>query len=189
MWWARLLNVISGLLGVGAAPAAATAYESIATATGTGSSGVITFSSIPSTFKHLQLRITARSSGGNTEIAFTCNGDTGSNYSYHFVYGDGSAVAASASSSVASMKVAYGSASTALASTNAVNIVDLLDYQDTNKYKTIRSLSGLDVNGSGGFAQLSSGSWRSTAAVSTLTLTLANNYTTATQIALYGIKG
>jgi len=34
-----------------------TSYESIASATGTGSSNTITLSSIPSTYKHLQLRI------------------------------------------------------------------------------------------------------------------------------------
>ena len=164
-------------------------YESIATATGTGSSGVITFSSIPSTYKHLQLRMTGRSSGGNTEIAFTCNSDTAANYSRHYLYGDGSTTGAGASTSTTSMSIGYVAASTALASTNAVNVLDILDYANTNKYKTFRILTGLDVNGAGGFVQLSSGAWRSTSAISTLTLTLANNYTTATQFALYGIKG
>jgi hypothetical protein len=183
---------LSPILGIWASqnyPRITSSYESIATATGTGSSGVITFSSIPSTYKHLQLRITGRSSGGSTEISFTCNGDTATNYSRHYIYGDGSTTGASGVSSQTSMQIAYCAGSTALASTNAVNIVDILDYGDANKYKTFRSLTGIDVNGAGGYVQLSSGSWRSTSAISTLTLTSANNYTTATQFALYGIKG
>jgi hypothetical protein len=133
--------------------------------------------------------MTGRSSSTNSEIAITCNSDSGSNYSRHYLYGDGSAAGAGASTSATSMLIAYVSPSSALASTNTVNIVDLLDYQDSNKYKTFRVLTGMDVNGSGGYVQLSSGSWRSTTAISTLTLTIANNYTTGTQFALYGIKG
>ena len=181
-----MLNNIASILGVGGG--VATDYESIATATGTGSSGVITFSSIAGTYSHLQLRMTGRSSNANTEIAITCNSDTGANYSRHFLYGDGSATGAGASTSASSMSIAYVAPSTGLASTNAVNVIDILDYANTNKYKTFRVLTGLDVNGSGGYVQLSSGAWRSTSAITSITLTLSGNYTTATSFALYGIK-
>jgi len=81
MWWARLLNNIAGFLG-GAIPITGD-YESIATAIGTGSSGTITFGSIPSTYKHLQIRSIQRVASGNAYIKVQFNNDTNSNYTYH----------------------------------------------------------------------------------------------------------
>jgi len=69
-----------------------------------------------------------------------------------------------------------------------VTIIDVLDYQDTNKFKTSRSLSGFDANGSGQVL-LSSGSWRSTVAVNSITLLAgAGNWTSVSQFTLYGVK-
>jgi hypothetical protein len=73
-------------------------FESIATATGTGSSATITFSSIPSTYQHLQIRGIARAtSGGETEpidLRLYFNGLTTGIYSSHALYGNGSSAAA-----------------------------------------------------------------------------------------------
>jgi hypothetical protein len=183
-------NAIAGFLLGPVAPATA-AYESIATANGTGASGTITFSSIPSTYKHLQIRGIARS----TEVATSnlqnmrLNGDTGSNYSSHQLIGNGAAASSVAYTAVAWM---YGSeipCNSALASTYNSFIIDILDYADTNKYKTIRTLGGMDLNGSGSI-RLTSGNWRSTSAVTSFTLYLGTgNFPTATNLALYGIKG
>jgi hypothetical protein len=67
-------------------------------------------------------------------------------------------------------------------------IIDILDYANTNKYKTARSLRGYDANGSGNMS-LISGLWMNTAAISNITLTArggsVDQYTT---FALYGIK-
>jgi hypothetical protein len=165
-------------------------FQSIATAVGTGSSGTITFSSIPSTYTHLQLRIIGRSTSTSTTVNVTANSDTGSNYARHYLYGDGSTAGAGANTSQTSMAVVFVAQSIDLANSYGVNVLDILDYSNTNKYKTTRVLTGLDVNGSGGYIQLTSGLWQSTAAISTLTLTLSSaNFTTASQFALYGIKG
>ena len=43
-------------------------YESIASATGTGSSGTITFSSIPSTYQSLQLRVSCINTTGDNMV-------------------------------------------------------------------------------------------------------------------------
>ena len=74
-----------------------TSFESIASASGTGSSGTITFSSIPSTYKSLQIRIFAQSNAGTAarSLYIQTNNDTGSNYVRHDLTGDGSAVEAS----------------------------------------------------------------------------------------------
>jgi hypothetical protein len=69
------------------------AYDSIATATFTGSALSVTFSSIPSTYTHLQIRGLARTPSGNDQIDLRFNGDSGNNYSMHGLSGDGASVA------------------------------------------------------------------------------------------------
>jgi len=67
-------------------------------------------------------------------------------------------------------------------------IVDILDYANTNKYKTVRSLNGNDANGSGSM-NLSSNVWLSTAAITSLTLSSSSDFRQYSSFALYGIKG
>jgi hypothetical protein len=184
MWWARLLNQIAAIHGTGAAPAAATSYESIATFNGTGSSAIIEFTSIPSTFKHLQLRAVVNTTGGGCTITF--NNDTGNNYARHYLFGNGSTVTAGGQATQSNADIVAQSATTNIA---AANIIDILDYANTNKYKTNRTLAGVDQNGSG-YVVFQSGSWRNTAAITSITiLTNAVNYTQYSHFALYGIKG
>jgi hypothetical protein len=160
------------------------AYESIATATGTGSSGTITFSSIPSTYKHLQIRGLVLSAGTDTaQIRF--NSDTGSNYTRHRIFGNGTTATASGSANTTFIILNEGSTST-LPNTF---IVDVADYASTTKNKTVRSFSGIDQNGSGNVG-LFSGVWRNTAAITSVTVFLnSGNYDTTSVISLYGIKG
>jgi hypothetical protein len=110
---------------------------------------------------------------------------------YHRLLGDGSSAAAGAGSASAT-NIIMGAmpAASALASTVGAGVVDILDYANANKYKTTRNLMGNDYNGSGNI-QLFSGLWMSTSAINTITLTTStgSNWTSATQFALYGIKG
>lgn len=193
MWWARLLNNIAALLsGVGAA--AATSYESIATVTvGAGGSSSISFTSIPSTYKHLQVRGIARSTRAQTAdyIALQLNSDTGSNYSYHGLQGDGSTAAAFGFGTQTFMDVERAAAATASANVFGVFVFDILDYANTSKYKTMRNLGGFDNNGSGEI-YLTSGSWQNTNAITTITLKTqlgTSNFAQYSTVALYGIKG
>ena len=184
-----MLNNIVGVLDIGT-PVSTNSYESIATAVGTGSSGVITFSSIPSTYKHLQIRWLAKSSSTASYTWINFNGDTGSNYANHYLYGDGASAVSGAETSQVRLNL-YGSITTLTASNvYAVHVVDILDYASTNKNKTLRALGGQDSNGSGTMF-LSSGFWtNSSTAISSLTITAnTGNFTTASQFALYGIKG
>lgn len=167
-------------------------YNSIATAVGTGSSGTITFSSIPSTYTHLQIRYIGRVTNSDTadNIFMQFNSDTGSNYAWHYLLGDGASTATSGASSQSKILSGRVSAATATADIVGVGVIDVLDYVNTNKYKTVRVLTGQDRNG-GGVATLHSGLWMNTGAVSTITITngSATNFTTASTFALYGIKG
>jgi len=165
------------------------AYDSLATVSGTGSTGIITFTGIPSTYKHLQIRVLAKDTGAtSTGLEITFNSDTTANYSRHRIVGNGSTVAAFGAGGISSIPMLGSVGLPTAASTYGVFIIDILEYANTNIFKTVRVLSGQDSNGSGA-VDFTSGSWRSTSAISTVTVSLsASNYTTASQIALYGVK-
>ena len=164
-------------------------YYSIATALGTGSSGTITFSSIPSTYTHLQLRISARTSASSIAITTTLNSDTATNYAQHYLYGDATNVFAGVPGSAQNGIIyVFAAGSGQLANSYGVNIIDILDYTNTNKYKTTRMISGYDVNGATGFIQQSSGLWMNTSAINRIDLVSSGNFTTASTFALYGVK-
>lgn len=175
------------LAGVGAGPSGN--YQSISTVTvGSGGSSTITFSSIPSAYKHLQVRGFAKSATSDATASFTFNGDTAANYSFHGVGGQGSTMASYASTSTSSMK-AFGYNRGMGYDGGVVMIIDILDYANTNKYKTIRSLWGMSSGGSGE-AQLVSGNWSSTSAVTSMTFTPSSGtFGQYTHFALYGIVG
>jgi hypothetical protein len=181
--------------GLFAPSLALNSYESIATyALGTTTASV-TFSSIPSTYKHLQIRYMARQNvtgadRGAMEMQF--NSDTGANYSYHLLFGDGSSASALAYTSTDSIYTGLSDITTASTASNifGVGVIDILDYQNTNKYKTTRSLSGQDQNSTSGRIFFTSGNWRSTSAINTITLyPEAGSFVQYSHLALYGIRG
>lgn len=181
-----MLNVISGLLGEGTPPVTSS-YESIASYTvGSGGVASFTFSSIPSTYKHLQIRhIVAANPASNPVMRF--NGDTSSNYNWHYLQGDGSSASSGTTgSSTTSILAGVPPTSTYF----QAGIIDILDYADTNKYKTTRWFEGSDQNGSGQIG-LFSGLWRNTSAINSITLGTGstNLLLEKSTFALYGIKG
>lgn len=161
------------------------AYDSIATTTvGTGGASSITFSSIPSTYTHLQIRGIAQATLATGFIRF--NSDSASNYATHYLYGDG---ASAASGAATNQTISYAFLATASANIFGGAVIDILDYTNTNKYKTMRSLSGGDQNGTG-YIELISGLWQSTSAITSITLIPASgNFAQYSSFALYGIKG
>jgi hypothetical protein len=179
-------GILNGLIGAFPTPET-NSYESIATTTvGAGGASTITFSSIPSTYKHLQIRGSVLLTAANN-LRMQVNGDTGSNYSWHQLIGSGGAATASAAINTVFMVYGYY-AGTANASEAVV--MDILDYADTNKNKTIRTLEGNDINGAGGYVGLWSGNWRSTSAINSISLILPSGlFDINAKVALYGIKG
>lgn len=166
-----------------------TVFESIATVTGNGTVNTYTFSSIPSTYKHLQLRCNAIfSSATGSSILIRLNGDTATNYSIHDLQGGGVAASAAGYASQTSSYLTSVQQNGIITYPNTA-IADILDYGSTSKYKTIRSFYGADQNASGGQVGLTSGLWISTAAVTSITVFTSPNFGTGTSIALYGIKG
>ena len=173
------------------------AYESITTYTLSSSQSSITFSSIPSTYKHLQIRLTGRASGtGNRcSIWATFNGDTGSNYWWHGFAGSGSGSASAEVASTAEAYMRWGFSAIPMndagASIFGGAVIDILDYRNTNKYKTARVIAGQDQNTVNGRVQFISGLWSNTAAITSIDIKLSDSasWLQHTKIALYGIKG
>jgi hypothetical protein len=171
-------------------------FASIATATGNGSSTTITFSSIPSTYKHLQIRgIGKTTTNSNTfeRLRMTFNSDSAANYSLHEFYTVNGTVYTTATANASAMygfNIAFGGGG--ITNMFGAGIMDILNYADTNMYKTLRSLGGVEVNSTtyDEGTNFASGSWRSTSAITSITLTSTNgNWATGTHFALYGIKG
>lgn len=177
---------ILGIIASQNYPRVTTSYESIATATGNGSSGTITFSSIPSTYQHLQIRLQVIASGGGGQ-AIRFNSDTGNNYARHNFGGNGSSVFASGTASTNMIFIGDDAAAT----NPSLMIIDVHDYASTTKNKTVRSFFGHDRNGAGS-VYLYSGLWMNTSAITSLSLgqgIFGGIFDTGTVASLYGIKG
>lgn len=166
--------------------------EPIATTLLSTSTATVTFSDIPQGYKHLQIRWLARddfaSDASDANMRF--NSDTGANYTWHQLYGDGTSAQAYASTSQTSMRAGAIAGSTAGTNVFAVTVLDLLDYANTSKYKTVRNLAGYDKNGAGSVA-LNSGLWMNTAVVTSISISprVGTTFSQYSRFSLFGIKG
>lgn len=172
------MSPILGILASSYLAAPATSYESIATVTvGSGGAASAEFSSIPGTYSHLQVRLLYKNTGS---IFMTANSTSATKG--HYLYGDGSLVAAGVS--------ATNFVGNASSSQFGVGIIDILDYTNTNKLVTVRSLAGYDANGSGELSLNSEFYNLSSTAVNSLTFTPSSGtFSQYSHFALYGIKG
>jgi hypothetical protein len=167
-------------------------YESIASTTvGAGGSSSVTFSGIPSTYTHLQIRFIARSTfaSGNIDIVgMQLNSDAANNYAWHWLFGDGSSPGAGSATTTSNITFRDINNANTTANTFGAFVIDILDYANTSKYKTTRALGGYDANGNGKINS-DSGLWMNTNAVSNIALYAGNaNFAQYSSFALYGIK-
>lgn len=159
---------------------------------GSGGAASVTFSSIPQTFTHLQVRGFNRSvstSTGGMWGKIYLNGDTTTaNYAAHVLYGAGASATAQGFSGSGLTQYCFYTAHAGDNSWGSV-VADVLDYRSTNKYKTTRLLYGYDANGSG-LVGAGSELWMSTAAVTSLVIdNTGANFAQYSSFALYGVVG
>jgi hypothetical protein len=150
----------------------------------------ITFAGIPTGYQHLQIRITARGTTATTWLQhnMTINGISTGYYAMHEIYGDGATAGGNADAATGYMSLGLYPGANQLANAYGATIVDLLDYNNTNKNKVARTLWGTDLNGSG-FMDFRSSLFMNTSVINTLTITASsNNYTQNSSFALYGVK-
>jgi hypothetical protein len=166
-----------------------TSFESIATVTvGSGGASSVEFTSIPATYSHLQIRAICQTSSGGQFVKMQFNNDTTlANYRAHIVYGHGGGTASSDYGNNHTLLI-WANNTGSVANTFAGAVIDILDYANTNKYKTTRSLDGYDTNSAGTIA-LTSGLWMSTSTITSIKfLGYSGNPIQYSQFALYGIR-
>ena len=166
------------------------AYDSLATVSLSTATASITFSGIPSGYKHLELRYIGRTT--HTSQTFgkvSMNGDTStSNYRAHDLFGTGTSAIASDYGGQTGIAIQKFPGTNSASGIFGAGILTILDYANTSKYKTARNLGGQDSNGSGEI-DFVSGLWMSTSAITSFSIVLSSgNIDTNSQFALYGVK-
>jgi len=152
--------------------------------------GQVFFSGIPQTFTHLQLRVYGRTTSAvaNSQTAgLQLSGST--SYDGHGVGGNGTAVFATRQGFFnAWFDQPYIPGASSTANVFGIQIIDILDYTNTNKNKVIRGLGGYDANGSG-VVSINSGFSINTAAITTITVNVSGAFFAAgSRVDLYGIS-
>lgn len=169
-------------------------YFSIATVTATTGTTTLTFSSIPATYKALQIRGIARDNGAsinqrNQIMRF--NGDSGTNYSRHGAgFGAGSIYRLNNTTQNRIEFGYYGGSDNSLAF--RAFLIEIPDYANTNKFKTVIASDGW-IGPSGGpgnpSIEMLSGSWQSTSAINQITIQqdTGQAFEPGSTFALYGV--
>ena len=159
-------------------------YEPITTQTLTATATSVTFSSIPQTYTDLVCVVVNRVTTGVSYNQFNFNSDTGTNYSRTQMSGSGSA-AASIRFTNETTTYPFATAMTTTANAFDTNVAHIFNYSNTTTYKTILGRG----NNAGDNTGLSACLWRSTAAITSITITsYASTFVAGSTFTLYGIK-
>jgi hypothetical protein len=175
-----------------------TDFESIATITASGGESTLNFTSIPGTYKHLQIRGIGRLSGTSEGYGYSYINFNGGPQATHALRVQGTSVGSEGATS------AYYQIPSAMTPSNAPTgaygalIIDIIDYASTTKPKTIRGFSGYNTNGAaltyyhgvGISSALATG--LGTSALTSVQITsgpFGETFVAGSKYALYGIKG
>jgi hypothetical protein len=158
--------------------AAGSTYTPISTTTLGTATTTVSFSSIPSTYTDLIL--ICNPTGIDTAFRiYNFNGDTGSNYSYTYLTGNGTS-ASSGRDTTAKIFIGYGGSTT----TPMTCIVNFANYSNTTTYKTTLARGSSSTQ----WVSASVGLWRNTAAISSFTIISdSTNFSVGSTFTLYGI--
>lgn len=175
----------------------AAAYELIESSILASNQSEVVFSSIPNTYKHLQIRYTAQVFEASSiyTMKMKLNSDSGANWGRHYIFGDGGSIYTAAQSNaymlMRQMLVPddYGTN----ANIFAAGIIDFLDYANTSKNTTVRAFGANPYAGTYRGVCLHSGVWLNTSAVSSITISSDSPTSyplkTGSRFSLYGLKG
>jgi hypothetical protein len=163
-------------------------YEPIATTTLGSATSAVNFTSIPSSYTDLILvcNVVSFSSTGNVITAYLGNGsyDTGTNYSFTNIRGDGSSAASSRQSST-SLGAALFASTVGNGTGAAAIITHFQNYSNTTTFKTILSRGSQ----AGTLVDSNVSLWRSTVAINQIQVNSGvASMATGSTFTLYGIK-
>ena len=171
------------------------AYDSLAAVTLSSTASTVTFSDIPSGYKHLEIRGIARGTrnGEYDRVDYRFNGDTGSNYSRHLILSDWGVNTPSSYTYTNQniLAAAYIAGATSVSNTFGGFVLSIMDYASTTKYKTARTIGGATNNGSGSYVSVTSGVYRSLDPINSITIgpiEEGSSLAAYSSIALYGVK-
>jgi len=163
-----------------------TTYEPIATTTvSTTTTATVTFSSISQTYTDLVVVFYGGTESGGTNVQFKVNNDTGSNYSFTILRGNGTTVSADRESNFSGY-FRWGAYATPTAEFSTVDFAHLMNYANTTTYKTLLFRTNNASNG----VDASVGLWRNTSAINRIDITIpaTNYFRNGSTITIYGIK-
>lgn len=175
------------------------AFFFIASASPSGTN-TVTFSSIPQTYKVLQILVVARSSASSSSLNeddfyMQFNGDSASNYNTTYLLGEGSGTGNSGNFGGAGAWIGKAIENDSASGNFGVAVVTIEDYTNTTTFKPFRSFLGAvqpvaPSTGYNGRTGLNGGMWRSTSAINSIAVYLINgSYVSGSTVFLYGIKG
>jgi hypothetical protein len=161
--------------------AAGATYFPIATQTLGSAVADITFSSIPATYTDIIVSAQVRSPSYTIGVRF--NGDTGSNYSFTYIRGTGSAATSSRSSNTTNMEFIVPIDTDP---DRGAAIIQIQNYSNTTTNKTALFRNGWGTSELYASAQM----WRNTAAINSITFRVAGsgNMPVGSTFTLYGIE-
>jgi len=154
-----------------------------------GSPSFYDFQNIPQNYNHLQLSFSVRDTAAlptrGMFIEFNGNTITGTN-AEHYLKSDGAAMTSGNSTALGRLDFASIPAASTAANIFSVGVIDILDYSNTNKTKSLKINHGYDANGSGE-VNLWTGLWNTNTAISWIRLYSNTSFANGTTVQLYGI--
>lgn len=155
-------------------------YNPIATQTLSSNAADVTFSSIPGSYTDLVIITAVKYTSSEQALGLSFNGDTGTNYSATYLYGNGSSAASGRDTNNAFIPVARGDDFNFW-----TGITNVANYSNTTTYKSIVSRGN-----SGSYVVAYTGLWRNTAAITSIRIAqlTGSNFASGSTFTLYGIK-
>ena len=168
--------------------ASAATYTPIQTVTLTTTSSTVTLGNggtIPQTYTDLVLQWSVNASSSNASVTAQFNGISTSTYSGTDLYGTGSGQGSQRYSNITALPVGgFGVGLPTASNTYAVGTLHIMNYANTNTYKTTLTRTGDGGDGTEAVVCL----WRSTAAITSISLIGSGaNFTAGSTFTLYGI--
>jgi hypothetical protein len=171
-------------------PAGASNSYELITSSVLSSTGTFSFTSIPQTYTHFQLRFSLRDSEATTNgvLRMRFNNDAGSNYEWNFFVNSGSGGGSTQFGPYSGYTIPGNNANPQWYSSG---VIDVINATSTTLHKAVSGRWGGIVNTSTyGYPGYLGAVYKSTSAVNRIDLyTNGSGFLTKSRVSLYGIKG